>query len=512
MEYIETQDSTQCMILCCQCGTPIQPNPANTCVACLRTQVDITEGIPKQSSIHFCKGCERYLQPPAQWVPCALESRELLSLCLKKLKGLAKVRLIDAGFVWTEPHSKRLKVKLTIQKEVQSGAILQQVFIVEYVVQGQMCNDCHRVEAKDFWRAVVQVRQKTNHKKTFFYLEQLILKHNLHVNCLNVKQHDEGIDFYYASKDQSNGARKMVDFLISVVPCKYKLSQQLISHDIHNNTYNYKYTFSVEIVPICKDNVVCLPKKLAASLGNIGQICVCNRVCSTVQLIDPNTLQIVELNATTFWRNPFSTLCDPHQLTEYMVLQVERIAEGDIKHVKGGGAKSKKHLLADVWLMRTQDMGVVDTQYHCRTHLGHLLSAGDTVKGLDLVNSNVNNKHLEQMKAENVPDVVLVKKHFGDRSRRHRKRNWKLKTMTKEMALHENAAERDYMGFLEDLEEDDDYRKNVNIYLDRSKNIAVESSDDEPTPQISLQEMLEDFHIGDNEDAAQAGDEATGME
>lgn len=29
-----------------------------------------------------------------------------------------KVRLVDAGFVWTEPHSKRLKVKLTIQKEV----------------------------------------------------------------------------------------------------------------------------------------------------------------------------------------------------------------------------------------------------------------------------------------------------------------------------------------------------------------------------------------------------------
>ena len=29
-----------------------------------------------------------------------------------------QVRLIDAGFIWTEPHSKRIKVKLTIQKEV----------------------------------------------------------------------------------------------------------------------------------------------------------------------------------------------------------------------------------------------------------------------------------------------------------------------------------------------------------------------------------------------------------
>lgn len=47
--------------LCCTCGVPIPPNPANMCVSCLRTQVDISEGIPKQVSVHFCKQCERYL-------------------------------------------------------------------------------------------------------------------------------------------------------------------------------------------------------------------------------------------------------------------------------------------------------------------------------------------------------------------------------------------------------------------------------------------------------------------
>ena len=48
----------------------------------------------------------------------ALESRQLLALCLKRIKGLNKVNLVDAGFIWTEPHSKRVKVKLVIQKEV----------------------------------------------------------------------------------------------------------------------------------------------------------------------------------------------------------------------------------------------------------------------------------------------------------------------------------------------------------------------------------------------------------
>ncbi|ELU12007.1 hypothetical protein CAPTEDRAFT_211705, partial [Capitella teleta] len=149
------------MGLCCQCGTQIEPNPANMCVACLRAQVDISEGIPKQAVLHFCRQCERYLQPPSCWLKAALESRELLAVCLKKVKGINKeVRLVDAGFIWTEPHSKRLKVKMTIQKEVMNGAVLQQVFIVEFVVHNQMCEDCHRVEAKDYWRACVQIRQK----------------------------------------------------------------------------------------------------------------------------------------------------------------------------------------------------------------------------------------------------------------------------------------------------------------------------------------------------------------
>lgn len=60
---------------------------------------------------------DRYLQPPNHYVSAELESRELLALCLKRLK-LSKVRLVDAGFIWTEPHSKRIKVKVVIQKEV----------------------------------------------------------------------------------------------------------------------------------------------------------------------------------------------------------------------------------------------------------------------------------------------------------------------------------------------------------------------------------------------------------
>jgi len=72
------------------------------------------------ASVSFCRNCERFLSPPTSWTLAKPESSELLAICLRKLKGLNKVRLTEAHFIWTEPHSKRLRVSMTIQKEVRA--------------------------------------------------------------------------------------------------------------------------------------------------------------------------------------------------------------------------------------------------------------------------------------------------------------------------------------------------------------------------------------------------------
>ncbi len=54
-------------------------------------------------------------------------------------------------------------------------------------------------------------------------------------------------------------------------------------------------------------------------------------------------------------------------------------------------------MLADCWVMRAQDMGVTDAQYHCRTHLGHILKAGDSVLGFDMTSTNVNDANLAKV-------------------------------------------------------------------------------------------------------------------
>ncbi|VDN44207.1 unnamed protein product [Gongylonema pulchrum] len=89
---------------------------------------------------YTCKFCNRWLVPPNSWVFAERESKELLAILLKKLKPtMTKVRLVDASFVWTEPHSKRIKLKLTVQKEVVTGAVLQQIFVLEFVILNQVC-------------------------------------------------------------------------------------------------------------------------------------------------------------------------------------------------------------------------------------------------------------------------------------------------------------------------------------------------------------------------------------
>lgn len=421
MEYMNSEEIahesevTYGKILCCFCGILIDPNQSNMCIGCLRARTDITDGIPKQSSIYFCKGCERYQQDQGKWIRAELESNELLTLCLKKLKGLNKVEMIDAAFVWTEPHSKRIRVKLTIQKDLVGSGTVRQVFEVEYIVASQFCEQCHRIEAKDFWKAKVQVRQRLDHKKTLLSLEQLLSK-NIHLfNCTKTKVMGEGIDFFY---DKVDDARKFVEYVQKVTPSRYSMSQQLISHDARSNVYNYKTTFSVEIVPICKGDIVCLPASIDKAIGNIGRLCICTRVTHNIYLINPLTLKSSELNATIYFRQPFSAITNSKRLTEYMVMNVESLNKHVIDKNADADCQSEgKYSLADVWIVKTSELGSNDNEIHCRTHLGNLVNPGDSVLGFDLANANLNNAELEQFQSDQgdrMPDVIILKKHYAD--------------------------------------------------------------------------------------------------
>lgn len=480
-------------ILCCECGITIEPNAANMCLNCIRSRVDITEGIPKQISVNFCRGCERYLQPPAQWLPCALESKELLALLLKRIKGLNKVRLVDAGFVWTEPHSRRVKVKLTVQKEALAATILQQTFVVEATVVNQQCLDCARREAKNTWNTVVQVRQKVEHKRTFLYLEQLILKHQAHRDTVNIKTVREGIDFFFNSRSH---AIKFTDFLNAVVPVRSKASEQLITQDVHSGDSTYKFTYSVEIVPVCKDDLVFLPSKTARSLGGISPLVLCTRVGTIVHFLDPSTLATADIPATTYWRDPFISLASSKDLVEYYVLDVEQ-----------GRKTQGKYCCADLLVARASDFGRNSQTSHARTHLGFIVKPGDVVMGYDLSTSNFNNaEYTAYGLRHDLPDVVLVRKSY-DHMRRGGKRQWKLKQLSMDVDEMEPikgvVTEQDQERFMQELEEDPELRSGINMYrvkaAARTTAAAMDVVSEEEVPKVSLEELLDDLTISEAE-------------
>lgn len=484
-------------VLCCNCGVPIDGSGGLVmCYDCIKMTVDITEGIPREANISFCRNCERFLQPPGQWVRAELESRELLAICLRRLKGLTKVRLVDASFIWTEPHSRRIRVKLTVQGEAIANTIIQQTFEVEYVVIAMQCPDCARSYTTNTWRATVQIRQKVPHKRTFLYLEQLILKHNAHVDTISISEAKDGLDFFYGQK---NHAVKMIDFLNAAVPIKYKKSEELISQDTHTGSSTYKFSYSVEIVPICRDDLVVLPSKLAKSLGNISQFVICSKVTNAIQFLDPNTLQIADLPATVYWRAPFISLADVSQLIEFIVLDVDPT----------GVSKGKK-VLADITVARAADLGVNDQVYYVRSHLGALCHAGDSVMGYFVANSNYNSDLFDGLNIDHVPDVVLVKKLYRRKTKKNR--NWKLKRMAKEHKDIDAAqdyssraqrqemerAERDYEVFLQELEEDTELRQSINLYknaqqAESSQQNEMDEDEDEDAPQIDIDELLDEL-------------------
>ncbi|EPE35765.1 hypothetical protein GLAREA_05103 [Glarea lozoyensis ATCC 20868] len=492
-------EQTNATILCCNCGAPIDgtTSAGALCYDCVKLTIDVSQGIQREATLHFCRDCDRWLLPPTSWIVAALESRELLALCLKKLRGLHKVRIIDASFIWTEPHSRRVKVKLTIQDSVSEGVVLQQAFEVEYVVAYQQCPDCAKSYTANTWRACVQVRQKVPHKRTFLYLEQLILKHGAHKDTINIKEVKDGLDFYYAHR---NTAEKFVDFLHSVAPVRSKKSQELISMDIHTSTKSYKFSFSCELVPICKDDLVAIPIKLAKQIGNISPLGLCYKIGTSINILDPQTLQTADISAPIYWRAPFSTLADVQELVEFIVMDIEPI----------GGQKGK-WLLAEATVARASDLGSNDKTYYTRTHLGNVLHPGDSVMGYMLTGTNFNSPQYDALEESNtyssqIPDVLLVKKFYA-RKRKSKNRNWRLKRMNRDdgdllpKKADQEKLDNDYEMFLRDVEEDAELRATMALYKEQQQakrdaeamSVAETDDADDETPKVNMEELLDEF-------------------
>ena len=444
-------------IPCCLCGTLIVPNAANQCATCLAQECDLAGRLQRGHAgahtidVHQCRQCRRFQQTPKHFIDAEPESPELLALCLKQIPALQssvspKLHLVDAGFIWTEPHSMRYKVRLTVRTTYNDVPVQQRV-AVELFVRWQQCPDCNREFTNRTWMAVVQLRQKTDDsKRGLANLESALRKAPaVRKHVLNIDAARNGFDFYFLSLQH---AQAFTHFLAKLQPMRTKTSQKLISTDLRNSTAHLKHNITCDVIPFLRDDLVLIAKPAKGTLM-AGRLALVERVSSVLRLLDASPKRsrdgsadwLTELSAETYYRSEkdFRVLLRSTRLTRFVVLDVELIGsdthhqqseDNDNPLYQGPDSGVSKYALADVIVARASDFGVNDHVISVVTHMGHLLQSGDTVLGYDLEAAVGGDWELEDRLPSSyvIPEVVLVKK---------------IKDVGKKQNATENATEDD---------------------------------------------------------------------
>ena len=310
-------------IKCCLCGQSIEPNAAAMCIECLRIQHSITDDFELVQDLFQCKTCDRWNVRLDNWMPFELESTGLLNMCLKKISGLQKpdTKLLDAVWVWTEPHSKRLKVSLSIERGVLDDKIkLRQNVIIEFIIKMKPCNDCVRDATEHNWGALIQIRQNNQStKRSLLHLESLLSKTDLIPLILNIETKKEGLNLFFNHK---NSAEKLLDFINSNLPIKMKSSKKVVSHNVHTHVAKQEFTMFVEIASINREDLIITTKDLTG--GSIDLMLV-YKISSSIHLINPLTLHKIDINSTKYFINPFNSLLTTKQLIKFVVMDINII-------------------------------------------------------------------------------------------------------------------------------------------------------------------------------------------
>ena len=245
------------------------------------------------------------------------------------------------------------------------------------------------------------------------------------------------------------------------------------------------------------------------------------RVGASFQLTDVATLRQIWVDAPQYYRSPYRSVGSAKMMTEYIVL--------DIEPVDMGKQRAGKYLLADVQVARVSDFGVNDVILHAKTHLGHHLHAGDTAFGYDLASLQIVDPELEKYKhGIQLPDVLLVKKSYQEKRRKRRQRGvdraWKLQRMDiaedegaggARGAREEDRRANDEEAFLQELEEDEDVRAQVQIFkaapgaTNQGTGVQQHHDDDESdddVPEVPIECLLDELSLN-RQAQVTAGDE-----
>ena len=296
-EFEQGGRSTLPTISCPECGVPtIARDDGFLCLDCVRATYDWRAPLeahlkkhPKLLTLRRCTGCERVETTAAnkkerRWERAERDTDELLAVLLRRVKaqlfgkkaldlvdGLSAglkagdpLALRDARLVWTEPHSRRLKLEVDV-----AHASVRQRLLLEFVEERCKCADCagearerrNRKMGKgggDFG-ARVQIRAHGGScARTMRSLEDAIRaigKTGLAFGAARLPR-GKGLDVDFA---QEKDGDRFVDELRRAGRAPLRVAsktRKLVTHDPKANTVEYQKTILLEVPPISKWDLV----------------------------------------------------------------------------------------------------------------------------------------------------------------------------------------------------------------------------------------------------------------
>ena len=545
---------TYSKIVCCLCSAVIDANPRGTCEACLKKSLNIKTCIPTEFELVYCKECHRFLRPP--YVKIERESADMMKLCLSRIKSYdKKIKIIDSNFIYTEPHSKVIKIKITIQKEIEKN-ILSQDLIIEFKEKWNLCRDCQKLQTPHTWASCVQIRQRVPHKKTMLYLEQIILKNKMQKSSLYFEEANDGFDFFFSTR---RAGEIFSNWIATVVPSKITYTKKYVS--LSTSTF----TYLVDVANVAKYDLFLLDKESYKKLGGIGPLLICTRLSSRTIFEDPRTFNHLYLDGNTFFKYKFNKFCNSNQLTEFLVLDVyeeidynfgsmnnnKNSGKNDKKKKRGKKKKNRKNKDESdseeekeennnineiseedtISLSTNYEKGVKDKEkkieeekehiLKCRktfiklirnnnekdkgeiieikSHLAEVIKPGDIYLGYDLRTINLDSENSAYLEANinKLPDVILARKKINVDVK-----DKKLKRLFEGKNKKENKEEKnDMMEFLEEINDEKDLKDNIiNENLDENNNNEKKNDDiKEDDKKDEIEENVEKKDKNENE-------------
>ncbi|RLN98429.1 hypothetical protein BBJ28_00025721 [Nothophytophthora sp. Chile5] len=373
------------------------------CLVCATARAE-RKGTQLHVEVTQCSDCGRFGpfgKGSKTWMDCDWEPKELLALCSSSVQGLGDAKLLGAQRVETPPEFKRTQVTLTLAREVLPGVFADTQCVVNFSIKHGVCPDCEKRESDPDWRALVQLRLRTPHKRALYRLEQEIVKSKAHQNALEISAEKGGLDLRFASKSI---AERFVQFVATHAPVNTKCSSR---RQAVSMSKSLRTRYSVELCPVSKHDLVVLPADTARACGGIARIALCAQATALLHLVDPLTGQRAELSSEKYWKKTFLPWEASTAMTEFVVLDVE-----PVEPLSSAKKHDLKAFVADVLVARVSDFGANDTTFVVRSHLGAVLSVGDTVKGYDLTTVNFASMYTYSLRGA-IPDIVLVRKMSG---------------------------------------------------------------------------------------------------